>query len=132
MKSLATFFALIFTTILSVCPLESAAQPLKEPGLHERCRSRVRTPLDYRGGADDFGYVYVDNQAGDTATFDWIELDSDPEAVPLTFTGRDDGYSPFIAFENGFPFYGITQDSFCVTTNGTIQFTSHSTAYTPN
>jgi len=90
---------------------------------------RAHNSLDNEGGPDDFGYVFLDNQTGDSATFDWIELDNDPEAFSLEFSSRDDGYSPAVAFTNGFPFYGVVQDSFRITTNGTIQFTTHSTAY---
>jgi len=128
MRPMAKLLSLACAVTMGVWSLAAAAEKQQDKDSQGRrtCESRLLNPLDNQGGADDFGYVFVDNQTGDTATFDWIELDSDPNAVSLTFNGRDDGYSPYVPFAVGFPFYGITQDSFCVTTNGTIQFTSHS------
>ena len=39
---------------------------------------RPHDPVDNQGGPDGFGYVFVDNQAGDTATYSWVELQGVP------------------------------------------------------
>jgi hypothetical protein len=119
MKRLAKFLSWISVMTVAVWSLAAAAEK----------DSRDRHPLDNQGGADEFGYVFVDNQTGDTATFEWIELDSDPEAVPLFDTCYDDRCSPFVPLVDGFPFYGVVHDSFCVSTNGNIQFITQSTSY---
>ena len=54
---------------------------------------RQENPLDNQGGPDAFGYFYMDNVAPDTATYDWIELRGDPEAIWFNgFTSNDVGY----------------------------------------
>lgn len=90
-------------------------------------RSSIR-PLDNQGGPDGFGYRFVDNQGGDSATYDWIELRGDPEAVWINnFSSHDDGYSQTkYPFGLNFPFYGQTYDSFRVACNGFMQFTTTS------
>jgi hypothetical protein len=49
--------------------------------LSERFGVNREGTLDERGGPDNFGYSYVDNLGGDTATYSWIELEGDVNAV---------------------------------------------------
>jgi len=92
---------------------------------------RQENPLDNQGGPDAFGYFYMDNVAPDTATYDWIELRGDPEAIWFSgFTSNDDGYCPTpgdIGFS--FPFYGSTYTQFQVTSNGQIEFGTANASY---
>lgn len=87
-------------------------------------------PLDNQGGPDGFGYRYVDSQAPDTATYSWIELRGASGVTWMDFTSEpDDGILP-INLGFSFPFYGATYSTVRVCTNGNLQFTGTSTAYT--
>ncbi len=89
-------------------------------------------PLDNVGGPDAANYFFVDNQGGDSATYDWIELRGDVEATWLLgseFTSLDDGTTDVrhpIGFN--FNFYGVACDSFKVCTNGFINFSGTSSS----
>lgn len=84
--------------------------------------------LDNHGGPDGFGYGFVDNQGGDTATYSWIELRGDPNATWLTFASHDDAVNTIpIGFT--FPFYGSNFDTVTVSTNGNLQFASRGTTF---
>ncbi|HEY3296550.1 MAG TPA: hypothetical protein VGL38_14060 [bacterium] len=88
-------------------------------------------PLDSQGGPDAFGYRWLDNMAPDTATYEWIELRGDPGTTYInTWSGtHDDSYSASKhPFGFSFPFYGVSYDSFRVSTNGVMQFTTISTS----
>jgi hypothetical protein len=95
-----------------------------------------RNPLDYVGGPDASNYFYVDNQNGDSATYDWIELRGNGETYINSWTSHDDGYSYVGAASPGarhpigfsFPFYGVNQDSFRLCTNGFLQFATTATS----
>ncbi|MBI5058706.1 carboxypeptidase regulatory-like domain-containing protein [candidate division KSB1 bacterium] len=80
--------------------------------------------LDNVGGPDAFGYQFVDNQGGDTATFEWIELSGDPLATWLAWTGSHDDNHQALNFAMDFPFYGASYSTCQIATNGTIQFTT--------
>ena len=84
----------------------------------------ARDPLDNTGGPDGYGYSFMDNVAPDTATYEWIELRGDPDAIWFNdWTSHDDGYATTpgdIGFS--FPFYGQTYTQFTATTNGQIEF----------
>ncbi len=86
-------------------------------------------PIDNQGGPDGFGYRFVDNQGGDTATYNWIELSGDPQATWTTWTGSHDDAVQVIALGMTFPFYGSTYTNATVSTNGNFQFTTSSTSY---
>jgi subtilisin-like proprotein convertase family protein len=88
-----------------------------------------RDAVDNVGGPDGFGYTYVDNQGGDSATFEWIELGDDPLATWLTWTGSHDDNQQALNFEMTFPFYGGNYTTCNVSTNGTIQFATALTTY---
>ncbi|HEY3296093.1 MAG TPA: carboxypeptidase regulatory-like domain-containing protein [bacterium] len=81
-------------------------------------------PLDDQGGPDAFGYAFVDNLGGDTATYDWIELRGDADATWITgWQSYDDGCASAaapIGFD--FPFYGASYQNFTPTSNGMIEF----------
>lgn len=77
--------------------------------------------LDNTGGPSlTFGYRWVDNQAGDTATYAWEEIDGTWTEV-TALSGSDDGNA---AFSWGWPFtfMGTAYTSGFVTTNGYIAF----------
>lgn len=87
--------------------------------------------LDNVGGPDASNYYFMDNVAPDTATYNWIELRGDPGATWINdwSSGFDDTYSIAlrpIGFD--FPFYGVNQTSFRVSTNGVVQFTTTGTS----
>jgi hypothetical protein len=84
--------------------------------------------LDNVGGPDAGGYRFVDN-SGDSANYAWIELRGDPSATWPTMSGTDGGTSPMIPFGFTFLFYGVGRDSFRISNDGNIQFTTNSTAY---
>ncbi len=67
------------------------------------------------GGPDAFGYYFVDNQGGDSASFAWIELCGDPNAI-----NGPTGHNNVSCFSWGwnFPFYGTNYTSGCFSTNG--------------
>jgi hypothetical protein len=83
-------------------------------------------PLDNQGGPDQFGYLYLDNVAPDTATFNWIELCGDNNATDGP-TGDDDDMSIPIGFT--FPFYGTNYTDCYISTNGLISFGGENTNY---
>ncbi|HEY3296712.1 MAG TPA: carboxypeptidase regulatory-like domain-containing protein [bacterium] len=94
-----------------------------------------RRPLDNQGGPDAFGYMFVDNQGGDTATYSWIELRGDDNATWLNaadFTSVDDGMTNApVEIGFNFPFYGQTYSQCSFGTNGDVQFaTSYAYEYT--
>jgi subtilisin-like proprotein convertase family protein len=86
--------------------------------------------LDNQGGPDGFGYRYVDNQGGDTATYSWIELRGDPSAAWLDFTNNPDDNVSIVPLNFDFPIYGMVYRQIEVSTNGNIQFTTLNTAFT--
>jgi hypothetical protein len=93
--------------------------------------------LDNSGGPDAGGYRYMDNVAPDTATYSWIELRGEAGVTWINlWTSHDDGYSYVGATSPGarhpigfsFDFYGVLHDSFRVSTNGFVQFTTTSSS----
>ena len=84
-------------------------------------------PLDNQGGPDGFGYRYVDNQGGDTATFAWIELCGDNNATNGP-EGDDNDAVATIGWS--FPFYGGSYGSVYVSTNGFMRFDGSNDTYT--
>lgn len=109
---IANLFMVIPTQADNVVPLNA-----------ERDRDTF-DPLDDVGGPDAFGYRFVDNLNGDTATYNWIELRGEPGVTWIEdWSQYDNGCSNSshpIGF--AFPFYGNSYSSFWVTTNGEIQF----------
>jgi len=79
----------------------------------------VPNPLDAQGGPDGFGYRYVDNTGGDTATYTWIELCGDGGATDGP-TGDDASMLATIGWN--FPFYGGSFGTVNVSTNGQLAF----------
>ena len=82
--------------------------------------------LDESGGPDGFGYRWVDNQNGDTATFAWVELCGDPLAQ---FGPSGDDDVGLIGWSFSFPFYGATYASAFVCVNGKLTFESEDGAW---
>lgn len=87
-------------------------------------------PLDNQGGPDGFGYRYVDSNAPDTATYNWIELRGASGVSWIDFTSEPDDNIMLINLGFTFPFYGATYTQVRVCTNGNLQFTGNSTAFT--
>lgn len=85
--------------------------------------------LDNQGGPDGFGYHYVDNQSGDTATYAWIELRGDAGATWLDFSENPDDDVLPVPLTFAFPFYGAEYDTVYVSTNGNLQFDSQNPAF---
>ena len=89
-------------------------------------RRRLANPVEDVSGPDSFGYHWLDNQNGDTAGFNWIELCGDPLAQ-FGPTGDDAFAKILLSFP--FPFYGATYDSVYVSTNGKLTFGSGDNAW---
>jgi subtilisin-like proprotein convertase family protein len=85
--------------------------------------------LDDSGGPDGYGYRYVDNLNGDTASYNWIELRGDPAAEWIPFGEDDDDSVLPVALGFHFPFYGQIFDTVYLSTNGNLQFASLLDAY---
>lgn len=85
-----------------------------------------RDRLDYNQGPDLFGYRYVDNLNGDTATYSWIDLCGDALADSV-IAGDDAARAIPIGFN--FPFYGGSYDTAFISTNGLITFNSAETDF---
>ncbi|MDD5088174.1 MAG: carboxypeptidase regulatory-like domain-containing protein [bacterium] len=103
----------------------------KTDGKTVRVDARGERPgtVDYQGGPDGFGYRYVDNQSGDTATYSWIELRGDPGATWLDFLQNPDDATAAVHLNFMFPLYGGPYDSVVISTNGTLQFQSSASEY---
>jgi subtilisin-like proprotein convertase family protein len=84
--------------------------------------------LDERGGPDNFGYNYVDNLDGDTATYSWIELEGDANAVWPNFDSPDDA-GVIVPLSFYFPFYGASHNEIRINSNGLIEFSTTSAAW---
>ncbi|MCL4305798.1 carboxypeptidase regulatory-like domain-containing protein [bacterium] len=91
-----------------------------EPFLKEFER-RGNESIDAVGGPDGYGYYYVDNQSGDTASYNWLELRGDPLATWVNFSSADDA-SEYVPLAFPFPFYGILYYGVYVSTNGFLTF----------
>ncbi len=129
-----TLVAVIAWFAFSVAAAQAAAN---KPKITKDCSDRapVHSPirtgshLDNQGGPDVFGYSYVDNQGGDTATYNWIELRNDNQAVWLDFLDDPDDAVLPIDLGFGFPFYGGVFSTIYVSTNGNIQVASQDDGY---
>ncbi|NUO18858.1 hypothetical protein HUU59_05365 [bacterium] len=86
---------------------------------------RYENRLDDQGGPSPFGYRWVDNLAGDTATYAWEE----PTApIELPISSSDDAAAS-VPFGFNFPFYGTTYTSANASTNGVIAFVTTYTSW---
>jgi subtilisin-like proprotein convertase family protein len=91
--------------------------------------SRAGDRLDNVGGPDGFGYLYVDNQNGDTATYSWIELRGNAQAAWLDFSSNPDDMVLPVHLSFNFPIYGLDYDTIWISTNGNIQFETQESNY---
>lgn len=80
--------------------------------------------LDAVGGPDAFGYRWVDNLGGDTATYAWEDIVGAPGSVNLTLIGNNDDAAAPVALSFSFPFYGVNRTTIYPSTNGAIGMTS--------
>lgn len=76
------------------------------------------TPTRDTGGPDGFGYVYIDSNEPGGPTFQWVELNATGTSVLL----GDDVLSSSFPIGFSFPFYGVGQSTFQVSSNGFITF----------
>jgi len=81
-------------------------------------------PLDNTGGPDGFGYRWVDNLGGDTATFLWEDIVGAPGASELTAIRFNDDAATAVNLSFGFPFYGVNRTTIYPSTNGAIGMSS--------
>ena len=80
------------------------------------------------GGPDAFGHVWTDSDDPGGPTFRWIDITSTGTRVPFGSNEDDRTLGPFpIGF--GVPFFGATFDSFRVSTNGWVSFTSDDSGF---
>ncbi|MCB9357778.1 MAG: hypothetical protein H6508_00945 [Calditrichaeota bacterium] len=89
--------------------------------------TRESGSLDDTGGGDGFGYYYVDNLNADTATFAWVELCGDPNAIEV-LTGDDTQHQ--ITWNWSFPFYGASYSTGFINSNGQLRFVTGATTLT--
>lgn len=76
---------------------------------------------DGHGGPDGYGYVWIDSREPGGPTFDWVDISQ--VGTPILHFGDDVNAGPFyIGFD--FQLYGNEFDSFNVSSNGFISFTS--------
>ncbi|MFP6768760.1 MAG: S8 family serine peptidase, partial [Planctomycetaceae bacterium] len=80
-------------------------------------------------GPDPFGYRWIDSSELGGPVFRWEEITATGTEILPVGDGDDESLGPF-AIEFQFPFYGATFDSFNLSTNGFISFTSGSTEFT--
>jgi len=138
LKSLRFFIATVALVSLAMLPIGNTAtagnatkKSDSPDGKTVRVDARGERPgnVDHQGGPDGFGYRYVDNQTGDTATYSWIELRGDIGATWLDFTQNPDDDAAVVHLDFFFPIYGGPYDSVIISTNGTLQFLSTASAY---
>ncbi len=88
----------------------------------------ANNPLDSQGGPDAYGYQWVDNQGGDSATYAWQELRNDAGATHLlgtAWSSIDDGTTLALIAMPSFTFYGVAYTGVRLASNGNIQFTTN-------
>ena len=84
-----------------------------------------RDHLDNTGGPDGFGYRWMDNLGGDTATYAWEDIVGAPGASLLTISsGTQDDGTGTVNLSFNFPFYGVNRTAIYPSTNGAIGMTS--------
>jgi subtilisin-like proprotein convertase family protein len=86
--------------------------------------------LDAVGGPNTFGYQWVDNMGGDTATYNWIELSTDPGATPLIAINKTDDAARPCTLSFNFPYYGGSFNIVRPATNGQIAMVTNNTSFT--
>ena len=120
---------LVAATSLFAAPSKISTSKHPRQAVTLRPDARGGSSLDSQGGPDAFGYRYVDNQGGDTATYSWVELRGDPAATWLDFSSNPDDNVTIVPLTFDFPIYGLSYRQIVVSTNGNIQFQTLNTAY---
>jgi hypothetical protein len=111
---------------LTAAGFGALGEPLNEEGPKDDPGTPGEPVLQGSGGPDAFGYKWVDSDGGGPA-IDWVDITGVGTAIP--FTGDDQNQGPFpLPFP--FEFYGNTFNSFRLSTNGWLSFTSTLTAFT--
>ena len=85
---------------------------------------------DDRGGPDEFGYRWRDNEE-QNVEYEWIDITQGDMEGTVVQIGDDTNHGPF-DLEWEFPFYDREFDSFRICSNGWISFTNQSTFYWVN
>lgn len=87
---------------------------------------RESNPLDAQGGPNVYGYRWVDNLGGDTATYAWEE----PNApIELTAISNTDDASASVPFGFTFNFFGTNYTSGWASTNGVFGLSASNTSW---
>jgi hypothetical protein len=101
-------------------PTSAAGEHLELLKGEEDPRQGAPVPDGY-GGPDGHGYAWIDSNEPGGPVFDWVDISG--IGTPALIFGDDVSAGPFyIGFD--FPFYGREFDSFNVSSNGFISFTS--------
>ncbi|MBK6911093.1 MAG: hypothetical protein IPH10_09235 [bacterium] len=95
-------------------------QDLYDSGMLDEGRYEEGGAIDAAGGPDGFGYRYVDNTGGDTATFAWIDIVGAPGAVELVDIRNADDTDDTLTLSFNFPFYGVNRTTVYPSANGAI------------
>ncbi len=90
----------------------------------QRSNRSDRNRLDDVGGPDGYGYRWVDNLGGDTATFAWVDIVGAPGAVDIGPLHNQDDAVTAVPLSFTFPFYGVGRTTVYPGTNGAISMTS--------
>ena len=73
-----------------------------------------------RGSSDNFGYLYLSSQDGDSIDFNWIEIDTTGTDLNLT----DDSWTT-VNLSFTFPFYDKTYNWVSIGSNGIVYFENY-------
>lgn len=85
-----------------------------------------RTPLDNTGGPNVYGYRWVDNLSGDTATYAWEE----PNApIELTAISSSDDAAASVPLGFTFTFFGTAYTSGWASTNGVFALSATNSSF---
>jgi subtilisin family serine protease/PKD repeat protein len=79
------------------------------------------------GGADSYGYSWMDSNETDGPVYNWLDITS--TGTRLTGMADDDVLSAYIPLKFKFDFYGSQYTTLRACSNGWISFTSSSTSY---
>ncbi|HZN02692.1 MAG TPA: S8 family peptidase [Candidatus Polarisedimenticolia bacterium] len=82
--------------------------------------ARAATGLERWGGADGFGYVFIDSDEPGGPVFAWRDIGATGHSALI---GADDRMSESIPLGFAFPFYGQTFTSVRIADNGFLSFT---------
>ncbi len=89
---------------------------------------QINDSPDGRGGPDAFGYTWIDSDEPGGPAFSWVDISTTGTEITTWTSGTaDDGYAT-LPMPWAFPFYGVSQTSINVGTNGFVNFGTGSTS----